>query len=180
MAPPPHLIQDPQPPTPTQLFQSPLRPASHDIPSPAASIETHDEIEAVTRQAPNEQQRHSPRRSTRTRKAPDRLGYDGQQGRGYLFTMDDIIFDWLLTEAIEDSSAMSQANKASVSDPDTLTFEEAMSDVENIQNWLRAAEAEIKSLEKMGLGKKYQLPMPSHESCQVLGSFGVNARLTVP
>ncbi|KAI2498513.1 hypothetical protein MHU86_15973 [Fragilaria crotonensis] len=154
VAPPPHLIQDPQPPTPTQLFQSPLRPASHDIPSPAASIETHDEIEAVTRQAPNEQQRHSPRRSTRTRKAPDRLGYDGQQGRGYLFTMDDIIFDWLLTEAIEDSSAMSQANKASVSDPDTLTFEEAMSDVENIQNWLRAAEAEIKSLEKNGTWKE--------------------------
>ncbi|KAI2511448.1 hypothetical protein MHU86_2884 [Fragilaria crotonensis] len=153
VAPPPHLIQDPQPPTPTQLFQSPLRPASHDIPSPA-SIETHDEIEAVTRQAPNEQQRHSPRRSTRTRKAPDRLGYDGQQGRGYLFTMDDIIFDWLLTEAIEDSSAMSQANKASVSDPDTLTFEEAMSDVENIQNWLRAAEAEIKSLEKNGTWKE--------------------------
>ncbi|KAI2506683.1 hypothetical protein MHU86_7784 [Fragilaria crotonensis] len=153
VAPPPHLIQDPQPPTPTQLFQSPLRPASHDIPSPA-SIETQDEIEAVTRQALNEQQRHSPRRSTRTRKAPDRLGYDGQQGRGYLFTMDDIIFDWLLTEAIEDSSAMSQANKASVSDPDTLTFEEAMSDVENIQNWLRAAEAEIKSLEKNGTWKE--------------------------
>ncbi|KAI2503664.1 hypothetical protein MHU86_10788 [Fragilaria crotonensis] len=153
VAPPPHLIQDLQPPSPTQLFQSPLRPASHDIPSPA-SIETHDEIEAVTRQAPNEQQRHSPRRSTRTRKAPDRLGYDGQQGRGYLFTMDDIIFDWLLTEAIEDSSAMSQANKASVSDPDTLTFEEAMSDVENIQNWLRAAEAEIKSLEKNGTWKE--------------------------
>ncbi|KAI2501348.1 hypothetical protein MHU86_13084 [Fragilaria crotonensis] len=80
---PPRLIQDLQPPSPTQLFKSPLRPASHDIPSPA-SIETHDEIEAVTRQAPNEQQRHSPRRSTRTRKAPDRLGYDGQQGERLL------------------------------------------------------------------------------------------------
>ena len=68
--------------------------------------------------------------------------------------MDDIIFDWLLTEAIEDSSAMSQANKASVSNPNTLSFEEAMSDVENIQNWMRAAEAEIKSLEKNGTWKE--------------------------
>jgi hypothetical protein len=45
------LIQDPQPPTPTQLFQSPLRPAPHDIPSPASN-ETHDEIETVTKQVP--------------------------------------------------------------------------------------------------------------------------------
>lgn len=68
--------------------------------------------------------------------------------------MDDIIFDWLLTEAIEDSSSMSQANKASVSDPDTLSFEEAMSNVENIQNWMKAAEAEIKLLEKNGTWKE--------------------------
>ncbi len=57
-------------------------------------------------------------------------------------------FDWLLNEAIQDSSAMLQANKASVSNPDTLSFEEAMSYVDNIQNWMRAAEAEIKLLEK--------------------------------
>jgi hypothetical protein len=152
-APPLQLIQDSQPPTPTQLFQSPPRPASHDIQSPA-SIETHDEIESVTNRVSERQQGYSPRRSTRTRKAPDRLGYDGQQGRGYLFTMDDIIFDWLLTKAIEDSNSMSQANKASVSNPDTLSFEEALSDVENIQNWMKAAETEIKSLEKNGTWKE--------------------------
>jgi hypothetical protein len=48
-------------------------------------------IETVTKQAPDKQQKHSPRRSTPTRKAPNRLGYDGQQGRGYVFTMDNII-----------------------------------------------------------------------------------------
>jgi hypothetical protein len=150
VATPPRLIQDPQPPTPAQLFQSPLRPVPPDV-SPPASNETNAKIETVTKQAPDKQQEHSSRRSTRARKAPNCLGYDEQQGRGYLLTMDDIIFDWLLTEAIEDSSAMSQANKqASVSDPDTLSFEEAMSDVENIQNWKRAAEAEIKLLEKNG------------------------------
>ena len=46
--------------------------------------------------------------------------------------MDDIIFE------------------ASMSNPDTLSFEEAMPNVENIENRMRAAEAEIKLLEKNG------------------------------
>ncbi|KAI2488975.1 hypothetical protein MHU86_25627 [Fragilaria crotonensis] len=157
----PQHLQETQPPTPTQLFQSPLRPAPPDVSTPV-SIETNDEIEAVTRQAPNEQQRHSPRRSTRTRKAPDRLGYDGRQGRGYLFTMDDIIFDWLLTEAIEDSSAMLQANKASVSDPDTLSFKEAMSDVENIQNWMKSCRSR-----NQVVGEKWDLERSTNRRCEV-------------
>ena len=71
-----------------------------------SSIETNDKIESVTNPASVIQQQRSPRRSTRIGKAPDRLRYDGQQGRCYLFTMDNIIFDWLLTEATEDNSCI--------------------------------------------------------------------------
>jgi hypothetical protein len=74
--------------------------------------------------------------------------------------MDDIIFDWLLTEAIEDSSAMSQANKASVSDPDTLSFKEAMSNVENIQNWMRAARCR-----NQVVGEKWDLERSTNRRC---------------
>ncbi|KAI2499447.1 hypothetical protein MHU86_15031 [Fragilaria crotonensis] len=40
--------------------------------------------------------------------------------------------------------------KASVSDPDTLSFAEAMADRDNIEKWLKAANDEIQSLQKNG------------------------------
>ena len=40
--------------------------------------------------------------------------------------------------------------KASVTDPDTLSFNEAMSDRDNIEKWLNAASDEIQSLQKNG------------------------------
>ena len=43
--------------------------------------------------------------------------------------------------------------KATPSDPDTLTFDEAMRDVNNIAKWMGAASKEISSLEKNGTWK---------------------------
>jgi hypothetical protein len=42
------------------------------------------------------------------------------------------------------------AYKASVSDPDTMTYEQAMADCENVQEWRKAMDIEIKALESLG------------------------------
>ena len=82
------------------------------------------------------------RRSTRTRHAPLRLGYDGTQGLGYLADKQA----WLFIENGLLSPPL--LLKASPSDPDVLSFDEAMSETENLDKWLAAAAKEIQSLEK--------------------------------
>ena len=85
-----------------------------------------------------------PRRSTRTRAAPTRLGYDGDQGRGYLAHPQAWLFldNGLLSPPL--------VLKAASTDPDTLSFDQAMSDTANIDKWLAAAAQEIQSLERNG------------------------------
>ena len=88
---------------------------------------------------------HTPRRSTRQRNAPSRLGYDGQQGRGYIVEPSAWIFPecGLLPPPL--------ALKASPSDPDTLSYDEAMADTpSNVLKWMEAALKEVISLEKNG------------------------------
>ena len=61
---------------------------------------------------------------------------------------------WLINELseceIHHAPSYEYAYKAAPSDPDTLSFDEAMRDTENINEWMKAAQAEITSLEKNG------------------------------
>ena len=84
------------------------------------------------------------RRSSRIKTAPTRLGYDGTQELGYLAHTPAWLFieNGLLPPPL--------ALKVSPSDPDTLSFDEAMSDIQNVDKWYAAAAAEIQSLEKNG------------------------------
>jgi hypothetical protein len=93
-----------------------------------------------------------PRCSTRNRSAPVRLGYDGQQGHGYNAELDGTSLKWLYNEVAECLSPPPSLYKASVTDPDTLSFNEAMSDRDNIEKCLNAANDEIQSLQKTALG----------------------------
>jgi hypothetical protein len=42
------------------------------------------------------------------------------------------------------------AYKASISDPDTMTYEQAMADKEHVGEWLKAMKIEISTLELLG------------------------------
>jgi hypothetical protein len=103
------------------------------------------------------------------RAPPNRLGYDGTQGRGYLSTIHkepdvapSLHFNWLLRElGMNDSSRLTSKSsplpntgsvlsgyKATTTDPDTLSFDQAMSIPDEVEKWKDAALAEIRSLEK--------------------------------
>jgi hypothetical protein len=79
------------------------------------------------------------RRSTRTRVAPVRFGYDGNQAFGYS------AFEGLFTESyILEISVFA----ASSSDPDTLGWDDAMAEPEpHRSKWMEAAQIEISALE---------------------------------
>ena len=153
---PPTPLQTPRPPTPELIRPSPPPPApisqtrEHSSAQPplAANLpQAPPERTAPVppRAIPSPQPIHSPRRSTRQRNAPSRLGYDGQQGRGYLVEPSA----WLFPECGLMPPPL--AMKATVSDPDTLSYEAAMADSpENIIKWREAARKEIASLEKNG------------------------------
>ena len=132
----------PTPQTREHFAQPPMTPQPPPIaPTPSPSP-------AITAQAPSPSPAppivHQPRRSTRQRIAPTRLGYDGNQGRGYVANP----YAWIFTE--NGLLPPPIANKATPSDPDTLTYDEAMSDVDNVDKWMEAAAKEIASLEKNG------------------------------
>ena len=59
---------------------------------------------------------------------------------------------WLFSESCE-FQLPPQAFKASASDPDTLSFDEAMRDTPNLSKWFDAAAKEIASLERNGTWK---------------------------
>ena len=88
---------------------------------------------------------HTPRRSGRQRQAPSRLGYDGKQGAGYYIEPSA----WIFAEFGLPSPPLA-LKKVSPSDPDTLSYKEAMSDTSNLDRWMAAAAVEIVSLEKNG------------------------------
>ena len=145
----------PTPPSPVQLFrpQTPA-PAPTRAPAPAPTpirpIEQQGR-EVVRQRRLSEQVIRQPRRSTRVRNAPDRLGYDGQQGRGYLAEVNLL---WLINELgdceIHYSPSTEYAYKATTNDPDTLSFDEVLRDGEFVDRWLKSAQVEISALEKNG------------------------------
>ena len=151
---PPTPLQTPRPPTPspTHFPTPPSRPMSQTrehSPAPQTPVQR---VSAPQSPAPAQPPMvrappplHSPRRSTRQRTAPARLGYDGQQGRGYVVEPGA----WLFPECGLLPPPL--AFKATPSDPDTLTYDEAMSDkASNVTKWMEAARKEIESLEKNG------------------------------
>ena len=83
-----------------------------------------------------------PRRSSRTRSTPDRLTYHrrGTPATAAHFSS--------LFSTVNPSYGTALANAARSTDPDTLTFDEAMS--ENATDWMNAAEIEVQALENHG------------------------------
>lgn len=138
------------PATPAQDRKSAPKPAPETIPAP-------------------------PRRSTRTKTTPNRLGFDGTQGRGYLSVDCDVSptaepsqpyglsnspefmmssayfvhFDKVCSDHLRDVSPVAFAARRAVKDPDLLTFDEAMSDPDR-EKWMEAAQIEIDALNREG------------------------------
>ena len=75
----------------------------------------------------------SPRRSSRIRAAPQHLGYFAASS-AWIFEENGIILS-------------PTALKAAASDPDTLSFDQAMADIEHVTKWMEAAAKEVASLE---------------------------------
>ena len=101
--------------------------------------------------APTPPPMKSPRRSNRQRVAPQRLGYDNTQGHGYIASPSAWIFE-------ENGIVLSPTIfKATATDPDTLTFDQAMADIENVTKWMEAAAKEILSLEKNGTWREVEI-----------------------
>ena len=148
--PPPQAPEPSPPPPPAPMSPTREHVAQPPMPTPPTPVVVSTPSTPVAI-APNPRPRHStppipqPRRSTRDRIAPTRLGYDGNQGRGYYADPSAWIFPecGLLPPPL--------ILKATPSDPDTLSYDEAMSDtVQNIEKWMEAAAKEIASLEKNG------------------------------
>jgi Reverse transcriptase (RNA-dependent DNA polymerase)/GAG-pre-integrase domain/Zinc knuckle len=106
------------------------------------------------------------RRSTRERRAPDRLNLYTESPHCFMieketFGMNDASEDWYTylsnalyetTPPITQASSIISADsfKASTGDPDTLSWDQATNDVEHRDEWMSAALKEITALEEHG------------------------------
>lgn len=82
------------------------------------------------------------RRSSRTRAPPNRFGYDGSQRSGYIASFAPF-YAALRIPAPE-------IYRAVASNPDLLSFDQAMRDLPNVMRWVEAADLEVRTLERMG------------------------------
>ena len=81
----------------------------------------------------------------------NRLGYNSSQCHGYFASPNAWIFE-------ENGIILSaSAFKAAASDPDTLSFDQAMTDIEHVTKWMEAAAKEVASLEKNGTWKEVNM-----------------------
>ena len=85
--------------------------------------------------------------------------------------------EWLYNEVTECLSPPPSSYKASVSDHDTLSFNEAMNDRDNIEKWLKAANDEIQSLQKNGTWKEVPI---TEAKTQILPGTWVFGRKRTP
>ena len=148
----------PQPPLPPPIPMSSTREPSSLI--GMSSTREHPSIPSPIRpptmMIPTAAQRpaiaHSTRRSTCQRNAPTRLGYYGKKGAGYFVDPSA----WIFQECGFRGPPL--AFKASLSDPDTLSYDEAMADEPNLSKWMAAATKEIASLgkNKTWIERKFQ------------------------
>ena len=103
------------------------------------------------------------RRSTRERRPPDRLNLWTESPSCFLVSaanglLDENTFTYLFNALCATTPPTFQASslistdafKASLSDPDTLSWEQAMNDTEHLDEWMAAALKEISSLELHG------------------------------
>jgi hypothetical protein len=160
-------LQPPNP-TPIKLFQSPPTPTR---PVVASNREvSKPPIVPKPAKAKSTPVKHVPRRSTRNRSAPLRLRYDGQQGHGgHIAEFDGTSLQWLYNQVAECPSPPPSSYKASVSNPDTLSFNVAMNDRNNIDKWMKAANDEIQSLQKNGIWK--EVPISYAKTCILPGTW---------
>ena len=148
-----------------------IDPPKRDVPAIASSNPTPSAPRQSTRNvtsAPRRSPRNPPpprRNPTRNRRAPSRLSltslgqfaadYDVVPPETYSFLFNDNGFSTPLQLMNQADNTMSQvesegmAHKASNSDPDTLSFEEALKDVDK-EEWSKAALKEIQALEEKG------------------------------
>ena len=84
----------------------------------------------------------------------------------------------LLSIDHDDDDSPVYAYKASSTDPDTLSFDQAMADVENIDEWMKAANDEIKSLVKNGTWKEVSTDVAGLEFYLARGFSDASARPT--
>ena len=178
----PHVIIETQNRTSTPIRSSPQR--EQPVVEQQVQVETVSEIEpevenVVSIQAPQEIQPElnvpsvpdstSPsqlRRSTRARRAPDRLNLLSESNSCFYIqnetygvsSQGDEIYSYLYSALCETTSNIQQAStlissdafKASLGDPDTLSWDQAMRDIPNLDEWMKAALNEISALEKHG------------------------------
>ena len=139
-------------PTPVKLFQSPPTPIR---PTKESNKEASEAlIIPKATKAKSTPVKHVPRRSIRHRSAPLRLGYDKQEEHGYIAEFDGTSLEWLYIKVAECPSPPPSSYKARVNDPDTLRFNEAMNDRDNINILMKAANNKTQSLQKTAHGKK--------------------------
>jgi hypothetical protein len=82
-------------------------------------------------------------------------GYDGMHGSGYHMQI-----QWDLLQTMYNFNGLpASIYQASLLDPDTLNFDEAINDTEFKDQWKKAMESEIKSLEEHGTWVKHQSQM---------------------
>ena len=109
----------------------------------------------------------APRRSTRTRSAPDT--YSPTKLGNYAASYDEVpvqVFSAVYNENgfPDPSLKMFQLHKASNSDPDTLTYDDAMNDVDSSE-WRKAALKEIQDLEGKGTWEEVSISeVPPNET----------------
>lgn len=87
--------------------------------------------------------------------APKHLGYNNTQSHEYLVASPSA---WIFEEK---GIILSPSGfKAAASDPDTLSFDQAMADIQHICKWIEAAAKEVASLEKNGTWKEVSVATP--------------------
>ena len=151
----PHASPPPAPFSPLAPPDSPLRPASLNqrektpvkVPPSSNKLKSPPPAQTTVQSPPL-------RRSNRTRKPIDRLGFDGTQGYGYLAHFARFLHSTLPPDATH-LVLKAKATK----DPDTLTYDEAMNSPDKAK-WQEAAQVEIKALVNQGTWKE----VPTHEA----------------
>lgn len=156
------ILSPPSPPPPTTRPLPDVEPFV--APPPSVQRENTDQQSPVR---PSPQPSPS-RRSTRTRRPPTRLGFDGSQGHGYsapVTTLDDALLEHFAcfafqlvhidNEAGDEPATDNVSNTAfsfkarATKDPDTLSFDEAMRSPDR-KLWQDAAKKEIDQLTSKG------------------------------
>ena len=172
------INRDAPPPTPDDNFvpfNSPEQrePEQRELPAiqeeEVVSVPIHQEVVAPPVNLPEAPVPSIPtpnlRRSTRTRRAPDRLNLYLESPSCFLInephgvsSVSEDAFTYLLSALCETLPRVSQAAslissdafKAALNDPDTLSWDQAINDTAHLDEWMAAALKEISSLEKHG------------------------------